>query len=246
LHDRCHPGAAGGARSANQPGSTAGIRYDRPSEVPAMNCPECAEAKLQTVKCIGVMVDECPRCKGRWFGRDELDKARDSLDDDLRWLDFDLFTVGPGSEPSGKSCPRCQLPMGSVKYGQSGVSIEVCSQCRGTWLNSGEFERMVRHLERVVNTTSAAGYAKEAVQEMGEIVTGPESLGSEARDFMAVMRLLRLRVAVENPTFDGDHHAALPNPAVQVSQAEGLGTRIQRASCGWRGRSSRDDSALPD
>jgi Zn-finger nucleic acid-binding protein len=164
-----------------------------------MECPDCG-ATLQPVQCFGVVVDECPRCKGRWFERDELRKARESVDDDLRWLDFEPFTVDVGTAPAGgKRCPRCRVGMVSVPYGGSGVVIEVCPRCRGTWLSSGEFERMVRHLEDLVDSQPASAYLKEAVQELREVVTGPEGPASELRDFLAVLRLLRLRIAVEHP-----------------------------------------------
>ncbi len=164
-----------------------------------MECPECG-ARLQPVECVGVLVDECPRCKGRWFDRDELRKARESADEDLRWLDFEPFAVDPGTAPAGgKPCPRCRTPMAVIPYAQSGVAIEVCPQCRGTWLNSGEFERLVRYLENLVDSTPASAYLKEAVHELREVATGPEGPASELRDFLTVMRLLKLRVAVEHP-----------------------------------------------
>jgi hypothetical protein len=89
--------------------------------------------------------------------------------------------------------------MVSVPYGGSGVVIEVCPRCRGTWLSCGEFERMVRHLEDLVDSQPASAYLKEAVHELREVVTGPEGPASELRDFLAVLRLLRLRIAVEHP-----------------------------------------------
>jgi Zn-finger nucleic acid-binding protein len=165
-----------------------------------MRCPDCG-ADLQAVECFGVTVDECPRCKGRWFDRDELRKARESAEEDLRWLDFEPFAVDVAAAPrSGKPCPRCRVAMASVPYGDSGVVIEVCPQCRGVWLNSGEFERMVRYLESLVDSQPASEYLKEAVRELREVVTGPEGPAAELRDFLTVMRLLRLRVAVEHPT----------------------------------------------
>jgi hypothetical protein len=59
---------------------------------------------------------------------------------------------------------------------------------------------MVRYLEGLVDSRPASAYLKDAVHELREIATGPEGPVSETRDFLAVLRLLRLRIAVEHPS----------------------------------------------
>jgi Zn-finger nucleic acid-binding protein len=41
-----------------------------------MECPAC-HAQFGQINFKGVLLDECPKCKGRWFDRGELKEAKD-------------------------------------------------------------------------------------------------------------------------------------------------------------------------
>jgi Zn-finger nucleic acid-binding protein len=166
-----------------------------------MDCPLCS-VPLQQTDCHGVQVDECPKCRGDWFDRDELRRAKDSTDADLRWLDFDVFAGAPDEAAArGRSrlCPRCGVAMGAVAYEESGVTVDKCGSCHGVWLDHDEFKKIVEHLEHRVNAETAAQLRGEAAHELAEVFTGPEGPVAEVRDLLTVLRLLRLRVAVEHP-----------------------------------------------
>ena len=167
-----------------------------------MTCPDC-RGKLHQIDYRGIQIDECASSKGRWFDRDELRKAKDKTDDDLRWLDFDAFGDHVDklkvSSTRRKQCPRCSVDMSALTYDTSQVRIDKCSQCKGIWLNHGEFEAIVKYLENIVMTKTASEYAKDVFKQFLEIATGPESKLSEVRDFLAVLKLLELRLVVENP-----------------------------------------------
>jgi Zn-finger nucleic acid-binding protein len=170
-----------------------------------MHCPEDG-AVLQETDSHGVKIHECPECLGRWFDRDELRLAKDRTDKDLRWLDFDPF-AGEADEPDAgrdeRLCPKDSAGMGVITYEKSGARIDKCSKCNGVWLSHGEFEKIVRHLEKIVNTETAAQYEAEAVRQFGQIFTGPEGPVSEARDLFTVLHLLRTRLAAEHPSLSG-------------------------------------------
>ncbi len=166
-----------------------------------MHCPDC-QSSLRQTDYRGIAIEECPECRGRWFDRDELRKAKDRTDDDLRWLDFDPF--GEEAAPfevrsEGRQCPRCVMAMSSITYETSGVVIDKCGNCHGIWLNHGEFEKIVEHLEQIVSSETASQYIRDAGTQFSQIATGPEGVISEIRDFLAVLRLLELRLAVEHP-----------------------------------------------
>jgi Zn-finger nucleic acid-binding protein len=166
-----------------------------------MKCPDC-QSSLQETDYRGIRIDECPECRGRWFARDELREAKDRTDDDLRWLDFDPFLdeATPYEVRSeGRQCPTCARAMGSMTYETSGVVIDKCAGCHGIWLNHGEFEKIVEHLEQIVSSETASEFIRTAGKQASQIVTGPEGPISEIRDFLAVLRLLELRLAVEHP-----------------------------------------------
>lgn len=168
-----------------------------------MKCPDC-RAGLKEVDYRGILIHECGKCKGRWFEPDELRKAKDKTDDDLRWLDFFPFDEAANDftvSSQGKRCPRCAVEMTSLRYATSRVVIDKCTQCKGVWLDHGEFEKIVRYLEHIVDTESAAGYAKDAFRQFLQIATGSKGPVAETRDFLAVLKLLEFRIAVEHPGF---------------------------------------------
>ena len=152
----------------------------------------------------------CPRCLGRWFDRDELRTAKDRTDQDLRWLDFDPFGRGVATAPAtttARLCPHCSVAMGVIAYETLGVRIDTCAGCHGVWLDHGEFEKIVKHLEQEVSAESAAQYRKDTEMQFAQIVTGPEVPISELRDFFCVLNLLEMRLSVEHPTLAGSVQA---------------------------------------
>jgi uncharacterized protein len=42
-----------------------------------MDCPRCPGEKLITIERDGIEIDTCPRCRGVWLDRGELDKLLD-------------------------------------------------------------------------------------------------------------------------------------------------------------------------
>lgn len=56
---------------------------------------------------------------------------------------LDAERSAPGRTVTPLSCPRCHGPL--VERSVEHVRIDVCSSCRGVWLDAGELE-MVAHL----------------------------------------------------------------------------------------------------
>lgn len=166
-----------------------------------LNYPNCKH-NLKDIDYKGIVIDECENCKGKWFDRDELRKAKDRTDDDLRWLDFDLFDEKPNeftSTPSQKKCSKDDSDMRSLTYEDSKVVIDKCNKCESVWLDNQEFEKIIKYLEHIVISKPASEYDNEVVKEFAEILTGPESTISEIKDFLSVMNFFTIRLAVENP-----------------------------------------------
>jgi len=166
-----------------------------------MKCPDCMD-ELRSFDFKGVTIHECAECKGKWFDRDELRKAKDSADNELRWLDFDAF--GEDAEKlsmasEGKFCPKCDEKMLSLKFMDSNVVIDKCSHCNGIWLDAGELAKIILYLERKINTETSGEYAKDTFRKFIEIFKGHKGFVSEVKDFLAIFYLLRLRIAVEHP-----------------------------------------------
>ncbi len=166
-----------------------------------MECPNC-QSTLEQIDFRGIVVNECPHCQGRWFDREELQKAKNNTDEDLCWLDFDPFIKKKRHfniiPEDGGACPKCAQTMISLAYANSGVQIKKCEQCRGIWLQDGEFKKIIGYLENIVTTHSASEYVADSFKQFLEIITGPEDRVSEVKDFLVVLKLLKLRAAIEH------------------------------------------------
>jgi Zn-finger nucleic acid-binding protein len=165
-----------------------------------MDCPDC-HVPLRPTDYLGVRIEECPNCLGRWFDRDELRRAKDHADPDLCWLDFEMFPGDPEEPQEGagsRDCPRCRVKMGVIVYGDSGVRIDKCGTCEGVWLDHEEFEKIIKHLEEKVDSETAAEYREEAKRQVAQVIKGPEGPLSELRDLFAVLHLLKTRTGVEH------------------------------------------------
>lgn len=162
-------------------------------------CPNCSKILVQK-DYKGVKTDECPSCGGVWFDRDELRLAKDRTDNDMRWLDFDPFMfVNKEKFSSKKACPVCNEGLHTVKYDKSKVLIDVCDKCKGVWLDKKELDKILKYILDVITSTTAKDYIHLTEEEFKEILTGPEGLISETRDFITVLKFLQLRFCVENP-----------------------------------------------
>lgn len=166
-----------------------------------MICPNCHH-HLKTTIYVGVHIDECDSCGGMWFDRDELRRAKDNQDKDLQWLDFDLFEDDRNKYSgisSNRLCPKDHAKLISKSYAESKVQIDICEKCQGVWLDKTELKKIIKYLENIVISTPASSYAKETLKEFKEIFNGPESKTSEIKDFIAIVKLFEMRLAVENP-----------------------------------------------
>lgn len=165
-----------------------------------MQCPNC-DGKLESKTFKKVRIDECDKCQGLWFDRDELRRAKDSTDEDLSWLDFNLFEYKENKytrSQSGRHCPKDSTNLEKLTYPHSKVSIDACSNCKGVWLDRDEFDKIIGYLEDTVVTNTSGDYAKEALREVGEILNGEELKASEFRDLFTVVKLGETRLGVEH------------------------------------------------
>jgi len=161
-------------------------------------CPRC-KVDLKQKEYKKVMVDECPKCGGIWFDRDELRKAKDNTSDNLRWLDYEPFTSNNSTANTNLVCPACKHLLNETTYDKSKVKINPCLNCKGTWLDKNEIDKILNYLQDLIVTKTSKEYAKATIEELKEIITGPESKLSEFKDLVAVANLLELRYAVEHP-----------------------------------------------
>jgi Zn-finger nucleic acid-binding protein len=168
-----------------------------------MQCPK-DKIEMNQQDLGGVLIDECPACGGIWFDQGELDAAKDALEPDLNWIELELWRDEErfNLSLSDRECPRDNKQLVCFKYGDAAIEIEYCLQCRGIWLDHGEFKKIVSivsSLESELDQMSASDYLVESLNEAKGIVTGEESPASQWKDLKTVLRLFQYRALVEKP-----------------------------------------------
>ena len=165
-----------------------------------MKCPIC---KIEMEKKIirDIEIDECEKCKGMWFEEDELRKAKDSTDEDLNWMDFEIWKHEDQFKTKSRNlpCPQCNKTLVTIDYADTGIEIDYCPTCKGTWLDKGEFKKIIEALHNELLTKSFSKYITASLEEAKEIITGPEPFLSEWKDFITVLRMMRYRIFAEKP-----------------------------------------------
>jgi Zn-finger nucleic acid-binding protein len=107
-----------------------------------MNCPRCKDQPLSQVKhpATGIMLDVCHHCRGIWFDAGKIEQLMDVAVKHLEPPKQDE------QRPTGL-CPKCTTPMRAFFYPQTAVTIDMCPDCRGIWLDNNEFEQ-IRKIRR--------------------------------------------------------------------------------------------------
>lgn len=163
-------------------------------------CPKCGIELKE--KIIGpVNVDECESCKGIWFEKGELHEAEEVVDENLNWLDFEIWKHPENfkAKETDLKCPVCDINTVIIEYGHTGVEINYCQSCHGIWLDKGEFPKIIESFEDEIADKTFSEYLHASLHEAKEIVTGHESLMSEWKDLSSILRLMQYRLFVEKP-----------------------------------------------
>lgn len=107
-----------------------------------MECPKCGTGLVpeQVGPLIAVNLDSCPRCRGTWFDRGELDRLDHSV-----WSNVETLLNRPVSGAAPLRCPRCGGALTPVSPADAeGLVVERCAACAGFWLDAGELEEVER------------------------------------------------------------------------------------------------------
>ena len=101
-------------------------------------------------KVSGLEIDTCPECQGMWFDADELARFLEggSLKKEFMWVAQvePLQSVGFTIDTRARRCPRCRNAMEQRLF--SDVTLDVCTACRGLFLDDGELRRIMQKYEK--------------------------------------------------------------------------------------------------
>lgn len=91
----------------------------------------------------GLEIDTCPVCSGLWFDAEELRRFLPSPRLAEKVLAHDRLQESVQREPRAaeatRLCPQCQKALRESPVGE--IQVDVCSRCRGIWLDRGELSR---------------------------------------------------------------------------------------------------------
>ena len=106
-------------------------------------CPGCT-APMNAFKAGTVELDRCPFCNGLWFDPGELEQV----------LGRKLVGTLDQTTVTSRRCAICAVPMRSVELGF--LQVEVCTNCRGVFLDDGELTALNDGKKLRVQTLTAA------------------------------------------------------------------------------------------
>lgn len=121
-----------------------------------MNCPRCTVA-LEWKPGKGTGVNCCPECQGLWLDNSALNKARQAGE---AYLPDDSGTLH-GSKVSAISCPNDGS--GLCTFTHRGVEVDACPECKGLWLDKGEWHKLAKESGSSTGLSTAGIVAAAAV-----------------------------------------------------------------------------------
>lgn len=165
-----------------------------------MECPN-GHGQLQKMLLHQVEVDYCPECLGVFFEHHELAEAKNDTDNQITWLDFDIWRDRSKFSAANidKRCPACRIAFVEVAYDDSSVRVDFCKHCKGVWLDRGEFKQIMVYLKKKFDYEILHRYTKNLAVQLWEVFTGPESFREELGDFLVVAKLLNYKLAAQHP-----------------------------------------------
>lgn len=165
-----------------------------------MDCPN-NHKNLEKMMFHDVEVDYCSECLGIWFDKDELRLAKDKKDEQLNWLDFDIWRDKKkfSMRNINKRCPVDRIPFIEVGYDNSNIKIDFCKMCQGIWLDRGEFKQIMVYLKKKSDYEILHKYTKNLAKELWEVFAGPEKFREELEDFLMLVKLFNYKFVVQHP-----------------------------------------------
>ena len=166
-----------------------------------MKCPNCKNQELsKKLNIKGVQIESCHLCGGFWFEKDELRKVKDDINESAKWFDFDLWKDKTKftSKKGEKLCPKCNVSLYLMNYGGSDITIDVCRNCEGIWLDKGEFEKIMNYVRESSYYEVLNNYSKNLIEEAKEVFTGSEGFKSEIVDLFTLLKLFQYKFATQH------------------------------------------------
>jgi Zn-finger nucleic acid-binding protein len=92
-----------------------------------------------------IVIDRCGECRGLWFDGGEIRAFLKSDNFKERFLAAPKPATPPTSETTEefqRDCPRCRRGLAHLPIAT--VTVDVCMECLGVWLDAGELAQLVQ------------------------------------------------------------------------------------------------------
>lgn len=115
-----------------------------------MKCPyDSSELVTKTYEA-DIEVDLCQSCRGVFLDHGELERIQQTVERDHSALlakppdtVSQAFELARQQQRADLTCPKCQGKMSKQEHGYcSQILVDVCTTCRGIWLDRGELEAL--------------------------------------------------------------------------------------------------------
>ena len=170
-----------------------------------MKCPNC-QIDLKRLDLKGIVLDHCEQCDGLWFDKGELERAKNEKDRKLTGFDFPLWTETEKvkAKKGTRACPTCRENLVIINYaGYADVPIDICPRCQGVWLDKGELDKIVSHLEELKKEVTLTSYFKDFEEEAKRLFVSKRGFFAEAKDLLVISKLLLYRIVEAIPPIAG-------------------------------------------
>lgn len=104
-----------------------------------MICPKCQSSLEENLLPQSLVVDDCPKCKGRWLDLGELTH----FIKDKKILAFFEKTGLKDLESAPENCPRCRVGLMRGTFPYYNFKAEECPSCKGLWLDREDLDRLL-------------------------------------------------------------------------------------------------------
>lgn len=161
-----------------------------------MRCPECnVDLKRGTEKNSDTEIDYCGRCKGIWLDEGEIERV-------CKFAARNM-PMPAGAESSDRDCPKCKVPMRLFDYPGTMVAVDMCPDCNGIWVDSGEIKEIGLVRQHRTDNLYAEAIREQAVEKQQKMRSSKWGTDNEEyrylnneKKYNRIDRIIKIGVAV--------------------------------------------------
>ena len=163
-------------------------------------CPQCSTTTLAEVHLGVVEAYICKTCKGIWLNKHVLETLKDAIHEH-QWFDVDLWEKKElmHVEPSLHLCPVCEKEMFTMNWDDRKLLSDVCKNCGGMWLPSGEYQKAQAYIKDVADTLVMEDYTAVLSHQIEKVFSGKKAITEELHDLATLLKFFQYRFIAKHP-----------------------------------------------